>query len=166
MQKKFLAAIAALFLTLVTLTGCAPAGIKITAPVQIRDFGVVVSADSDHVGGTIDGEIVFKNTSDIDATLESVSTDEAGSVMFAKKVTTDGKTEVKMLMDPIAIPAGKTVTLAQNRVYIMVMDLKKALLAGDSINLTLHFSDGSETTLPFPARVTSLQPTSNPSASN
>ena len=71
-----------------------------------------------------------------------------------------------MLMDPIVIPAGKTVTLSQDRVYIMVMDLKKALLAGDSINLTLNFSDGSKTKLPFPVGVTGLKPAASPSASN
>lgn len=166
MKKKFAAGIAAALLALVTLTGCAPSGLKIDAPVRLGDFGVVVSADSDHIGGTIDGEVIFKNTSDQDASLESVTTDDAGSVTFAKNVTTDGNTEVKTLTDPIVIPAGKTVTLSQSRVYIKILDLKKALLAGDSIDLTLHFSDGSKTTLPFPARVTSLQPSPRPSASN
>lgn len=165
MQKKFVAAIAAALIALVTLTGCAPAGVKIDAPVQIRDFSVVVSADSDHIGGTTSAEIVFKNTSDVDAELESVTSDEAGSVMFARNVTVDGKTEVKMLSTAIAIPAGKTVTLSTERVYVMLMDLKKPLLAGDSIDLTLHFSDGSETTLEFPARIP-MAPAPSGSASN
>lgn len=165
MQKKFVAVIAAALISLVTLTGCAPAGVKIDAPVQIRSFQVVVSAASDHVGGTTAAEIVFKNTSDVDAELESVTTEEAGSVTFAKNVTVDGKTEAKMFSTPISIPAGKTVTLSTERVYVLVLGLKKPLLAGDSIDLTLNFSDGSKTTLEFPARIP-MAPVPSNSASN
>lgn len=166
MQKKFVAAIAAALITLVTLTGCAPAGIKIDAPVQIRDFSVVVSADSDEVGGSTAAEIVFKNNSDVDAELESVTTEEAGSVVFARNITVDGQTEIETLSKAIAIPAGKTVTLSTERVYVRIMDLKKPLLAGDSIELTLNFSDGSKTTLEFPARIPMAPVPSNPASNN
>lgn len=166
MQKKFVAAIAATILALVTLTGCAPQGVKIDAPVQINEFSVVVSAASDHVGGTAEAIITFKNNSEEDVVLESVSSDEAGSVMFARNYEVDGKTESKMLDAKISIPAGKTVKLNTDRAYIMIMDLKKALLAGDSIDLTLHFSDGSAPKLTFPARIPIETPNPEPSTSN
>lgn len=166
MQKKLVAAIAATILALVSLTGCAPQGVKIDSPVQIRDFSVVVSAESDQKGGTIAGVATLKNNSQKDAVLESVSTEDAGSVMFARNTTVDGKTEVKTLNTKITIPAGKTVKLMTERVYIMIMDLKKPLLAGDSIDLTLHFSDGSAPTLTFQAVIPIVTPSSDSSTSN
>ena len=44
----------------------------------------------------------------------------------------------------VAVPAYGSVTLDQNTVYLMLLDLKRPLKAGDKVALTLSTSDGAK----------------------
>lgn len=44
-------------------------------------------------------------------------------------------------MDELPLPANKTVKLESGGYHIMIMGLKRALQVGETVDLTLHFSD-------------------------
>jgi len=50
----------------------------------------------------------------------------------------------------IELPAGQTVNLQPGGLHVMLLGLKRDLKPGDSLELTLVFSDGSETQLQIP----------------
>jgi copper(I)-binding protein len=54
------------------------------------------------------------------------------------------------LEDGIRIKAGATVELSPGGMHIMVMGLQKPLNKDDSIEITLHFEDGSQLIQNFP----------------
>jgi copper(I)-binding protein len=55
-------------------------------------------------------------------------------------------------VDTIAVPAGATVALEPGGLHLMLIDLAKPLVAGESFTMTLTFSSGAELTVPFEVR--------------
>lgn len=63
----------------------------------------------------------------------------------------------------MAIPAGKTVTLAPGGYHLMIMDLKKPLKQGDSFTATLEFERAGKVEVPFAVQgVGAKGPDANP----
>lgn len=52
--------------------------------------------------------------------------------------------------EPIIIPAGGTITLAPGGLHIMMMNLRKPLIKGESIDLTLSFNRAGKITVTAP----------------
>jgi periplasmic copper chaperone A len=53
-------------------------------------------------------------------------------------------------VEKIDLPAGETVSLQPGGLHVMLIGLKQKLAPDEEISLTLHFEDGSETTLKVP----------------
>lgn len=125
-------------LLLAACTGKAPvAPSGETAPINISDAWVRPAEQ----GGTTAVYFVLHNKSDTDAVLHDVAapsvTDEA---MLHESKTVDNI----MTMDHvhvITVPAKGALTLEPGGYHVMLMDIKHELQVGDSVRLTLYFTD-------------------------
>ena len=79
-------------------------------------------------------------TSSSDASVVEVRSDAAASVQVHTMLR-DGDVMRMRQVERVALPAGKTVTLAPGGMHLMLLDLKRALRAGDSIGLDLTLAD-------------------------
>lgn len=64
----------------------------------------------------------------------------------------EGDIMVMYKVDDLSLPVGKTVKLESGGYHIMMMGLKKALKVGDSVDLTLHFSDSDAIDVKAPVK--------------
>jgi copper(I)-binding protein len=140
MFKKFLAAMAVVF-GLVTLTGCsAPAAPEQTTnSVTIEDAWVRSSEYSAKAGGMTGIFGKFTNNGTTDVTIIGGETDAAAMVQVHEVV--DGMMQEKK--GGIVIKPGETVTLEPGGLHIMIMNITKAIVAGDKLSITIKF-DGAE----------------------
>ena len=90
--------------------------------------------------------LTIKNLGKSDIALEKVTTTLSDNVMLHDTVKKEGK--MSMVHQPsVTIPAGKKVRFKPGGLHIMIMDLKKHLVTGDSVPLELHFSNGKVLTV-------------------
>lgn len=88
--------------------------------------------------------VTITNTSKHAMILTSLTSSVAGMVEVHKTVK-DG-TVIKMVpAGPIEIPAGGRLEMAPGGYHIMLIALTRAVKKGEILDLTLHFSDGTET---------------------
>jgi len=65
--------------------------------------------------------------------------------------TTDVQGVTRMAhMDEVEIAAGKTVALAPGGLHVMLMDLQRPMVEGESYSLSVIFADGTEATVDVP----------------
>lgn len=93
----------------------------------------------------------LKNSSDKTATLVSATSPSAGMVELHEVVSEGGTGTMRPKEGGIEIPAGGNHVLAPGADHIMLMDLKGPLAVGNTVEVTLTFSDGSA--LPVSAQV-------------
>lgn len=153
-MKKILIATAIAFsaLSTVALSGCAPtsqSSSEHSHELTIENAWVRASEYSDHEGGMTGVFATISNGSDHDVVLTGGSTDIAMMVQTHEVV--DGM--MQETENGITIPAGGSVTLEPGGLHVMLMDLKQPILAGDKINFTFAFDDGSEQTFELTAKV-------------
>jgi periplasmic copper chaperone A len=55
--------------------------------------------------------------------------------------------KMQKLEDGIHIPAGETVELKPGGFHVMIMNIKRSLVPGDEVTLSLQFASGSEETI-------------------
>jgi len=93
------------------------------------------------------------NTGDSDVTLVSV-TSPASTSMQLHETVDDGSGSMVMQEKEggFTIPAGGALTLEPGGNHLMLMDLTAPIVAGDEIEFTLTFSDGSDYTFTAPAK--------------
>ena len=98
------------------------------------------------------GYMVIHNGSDKERVLVGAESPLFGNVMLHRTVMEEGM--AKMVHQPsITIPAGGSLTFAPNGYHLMLMKPKTSLKAGDKVEITLKFKDG--TTLPLSYEVRS-----------
>lgn len=90
---------------------------------------------------------VLTNNSTSDIQIESVTTQATDRIEFHETVIENGTSKMRSLEHGFRIPAHKETLLEPGGNHIMLMDLQQDLLAGDRLDLTLRFSDGSEQTV-------------------
>jgi periplasmic copper chaperone A len=61
-------------------------------------------------------------------------------------------------IENIDLPAGKTVALQPGGLHVMLIGLKKQLVPGESVDLTLTFADGSHESVKAPVRKIQMAP--------
>ncbi|GAA5147124.1 hypothetical protein GCM10025768_06660 [Microbacterium pseudoresistens] len=142
------------------LSGCAPAASAGTSPsasasastaassVTVVD-GWIKAADSGMSAAF--GEL--RNDGAADATLTAVRT-TASSMIQLHETVDDGAGQMQMQEKDggFAIPAGGRHVLEPGGDHIMFMELAAPLRAGDEVELTLEFSDGSTTSVTLPVK--------------
>lgn len=117
-----------------------------------------VSASNVWIRATMPGQQVGAAYLDLqsttDATLIKAESPIAQSVELHQMSMENGVMKMRML-DQLALPAGKTVKLAPGGNHLMLFGLKRPLLKGEQVALTLHFryTDGKVDKLELSAPV-------------
>ena len=150
-MKKLIAAVIALFAVL-TFSGCTTASTpteETKASVTITDAWVRASEYSAAAGGMTGIFGKFTNNSDKTVIITGGETDMAMMVQTHEVV--NGMMQEKK--GGIEIKPGETVTLEPGGLHIMIMNIKKPIVAGDKFNFTFKFDGADSQTLELTAKV-------------
>ena len=82
--------------------------------------------------------------------LLSVASPACGMAMLHENVTTGSMTAMRPLDAGLALPPGRPVRLAPGGLHIMLMELRRALVAGGHVPLALTFAQAGTLTLSVP----------------
>lgn len=137
-MRRKIAAIAAavMFAALTTmLSGCAQPPV-LQQPVSLAD-GWAKAGAADGMTGLFGA---LQNEGDEDLTVQSIESDSATSVELHEVV--DG--QMRQIEGEVTIHAGGVFELAPGANHIMLMGLTHDLQAGDSVTLTVYFTNGSD----------------------
>ncbi len=85
-------------------------------------------------------------------TLTGASTPVAGMVEIHEMAMADGAMTMQALSGGLEIAVGRGKVLEPGGYHVMLMDLQSELAAGDEVELTLEFSDGSTKELVVPVK--------------
>lgn len=97
------------------------------------------------------GYMVIENGGDSDRVLVGAESPLFASVMLHRTIMEEGM--AKMIHQrSISIPAGGSLTFEPNGYHLMLMKPKKQLKAGDKVEITLKFKDGTTLPLSFEVR--------------
>jgi hypothetical protein len=94
---------------------------------------------------------VIRNTGDADLTLVSAQTSASPMTELHEVVEKDGQMVMQPKQGGFAVPAGGEHVLEPGADHIMIMQLEQPLTAGDDVDITLTFDDG--TTYAYTAQV-------------
>jgi len=84
--------------------------------------------------------------------LTGVASEVAAKVQVHEMKVVNGVMQMRELADGLAIPAGKSVTLKPGSYHVMLMGLKKPLVAGQSFPLTLTFAKAGTISVTVPIK--------------
>lgn len=150
MSKKISAAIAAIALA-TSLSACATAE-EHPQELRLTDGWVRVSEYSDHVDGMTGAFATFDNHTDHDITIVGGTAEIAGMVQVHEVLMLDGEMKMQEKEGGIVIPAGESVTLEPGGLHIMLMGLKKPILVGDKVTLTIDLDGYEDQTVTWDAK--------------
>lgn len=88
------------------------------------------------------GFLSLKNTGSVEHKLVSASSDAAGVAELHTHINNNGVMQMRPV-ENIPVAPGETTELKPGGLHIMLMMLTKPLLAGEQLNITLTFEDGS-----------------------
>jgi len=94
------------------------------------------------VMSTSAGFLSLKNTGSVEHKLVSASSDGAGMVELHTHINNNSVMQMRPV-ENIPVAVGETAELKPGGLHIMLMMLKKPLVAGKQLNITLNFEDGS-----------------------
>ncbi|MBL5974358.1 MAG: copper chaperone PCu(A)C [Candidatus Leucobacter sulfamidivorax] len=150
MRRTALAALAALAVAAPLLTGCtaaeggSPATGGSSGESQEHAHSQVTIADgwakAAETGGMTGLFGTLENHGDHDLVITGVESD-AAEMIELHEVTADGV--MREIEGPTSIPAGGALELAPGANHIMLMGLTRELLAGDEVEVTVRFDDGT-----------------------
>jgi periplasmic copper chaperone A len=82
--------------------------------------------------------------------LTAASSDVAAKVQIHEMAMVNGVMQMRQLVDGLAIPAGGSVTLKPGGYHVMLIGLKKRLIAGQTLPLTLTFAKAGNISITVP----------------
>ncbi|SEI48311.1 copper chaperone PCu(A)C [Frateuria terrea] len=88
------------------------------------------------------GYVSLRNDGDQPAVLDGASSAAYGSVMLHQSSTDTGMGRMRMV-DSLTVPAHGQVALAPGGYHFMLMDAGKPVQPGQTVQVVLHFADGS-----------------------
>ena len=88
------------------------------------------------------GFLGLKNTGSVEHRLVSASSDAAGVAELHTHINNNGVMQMRPV-ENIPVAPGETTELKPGGLHIMLMMLTKPLVAGQQLNITLTFEDGS-----------------------
>jgi periplasmic copper chaperone A len=105
--------------------------------------------------GAITGAVymTLANRSDAADRLTAVSSDVASKAQIHEMAVVNGIMQMHELPDGLPIPAGGSVTLKPGGYHLMLIGLKKRLIAGQTIPLTLTFAKAGSISITVPIQV-------------
>ncbi|HXH73299.1 MAG TPA: copper chaperone PCu(A)C [Mariprofundaceae bacterium] len=109
------------------------------AELQVKDGWVRLVPP---VADTTAAYVTLANPGDAPVVIVGVASDVAGMAMLHAMTMQNGRMEMSGL-ERLEVPAHGEVSLAPGGNHIMLMELKHALAAGDAVELTLQYGDGT-----------------------
>ena len=97
------------------------------------------------------GYVVIRNGGGKPLELTGADSADYGMAMLHRSMRKDGK-DTMQRVDAIAVPAHGSVALSPGGYHLMLMNPKHAIAPGDSVHLSLHFSDGETLQATWPVR--------------
>jgi len=97
------------------------------------------------------GYVTLRNDGDQPATLQGASSPAYTSVMLHQSSTDTGMGRMRMV-GQLVVPAHGQVALAPGGYHFMLMGAGKPVQPGQSVQVTLHFADGSTLATDFQAK--------------
>lgn len=97
------------------------------------------------------GYVVLHNSGDRAVSLTGASSPAYAMAMLHESSTAGGTSRMTMV-SALPIPAHGTQALQPGGYHLMLMDAKHPVKAGDTVRITLRFSDGSTLPVDFKAR--------------
>jgi periplasmic copper chaperone A len=98
------------------------------------------------------GYVVLQNNDATAVTLNSVQTTAYASAMIHQSTHDASGMERMSMLDRLTIPAHSSLSLAPNSYHLMLEQASHPLKVGDSVDITLRFSDGSQLPVSFLVR--------------
>lgn len=96
--------------------------------------------------------VVLTNPSKVALTLSGVSTPAAGSAMLMTTARDAAGRESMQMTAAMKIPAGGTLKILPGRAHLMLRNFRRQPQPGESVPVTVRFSDGSARTFSLPVR--------------
>ena len=94
--------------------------------------------------------MTLRNTGEAPVVVSGLRTDVAMMPMI-HATTTDAQGVTRMShMEEVEIAAGEAVALAPGGLHVMLMDLQRPMVEGESYTLSVIFADGTEATVEVP----------------
>lgn len=93
--------------------------------------------------------MTLTNNANTDLAVLSAESSVAKAVELHNNTMSDGKMKMRQV-NQIDLPANQTTELKPGGLHVMLIGLNKALVEGETIDLTLNFSDGSSEALEIP----------------
>ncbi len=94
------------------------------------------------------GYATVVNASDKPVELVDISSNDYGGAMLHQSVS-NGSTQKMVMVDKLTVPAHGQVAIAPGGYHVMLEDAKHKIAPGDTVHLTLKFSDGETLETPF-----------------
>ena len=94
------------------------------------------------------GYATLVNASDKPVDLVDISSNDYGDAMLHQTVS-NGSTQKMVMVDKLTVPAHGQVSIAPGGYHVMLEDAKHKVAPGDTVHLTLKFSDGETLETPF-----------------
>ena len=99
------------------------------------------------------GYVTLVNASDKPVDLVDISSNDYGDAMLHQTVS-NGSTQKMVMVDKLTVPAHGQVAIAPGGYHVMLEDAKHKVAPGDTVHLTLKFSDGETLDTPFAVKST------------
>lgn len=94
------------------------------------------------------GYVTLVNASDKPVDLVDISSNDYGDAMLHQTVS-NGSSQKMVMVDKLTVPAHGQVAIAPGGYHVMLEDAKHTVAPGDTVHLTLKFSDGETLDTPF-----------------
>lgn len=101
--------------------------------------------------GVTTGVAYLTLTSPHDDALTGVTTDAAGKAELHDHLMEDGIMRMRQVKE-VALKGGTPARMGSGGLHIMMFDMKRALKAGDTLTLTLHFALSPDVTVTVPVQ--------------
>lgn len=96
--------------------------------------------------------MTLTNKSNAADRLTGASSDVAAKVQIHEMAVVKGVMQMRQLTDGLAVPAGGSVTLKPGSYHVMLVGLKKPLIAGETFPLTLTFAKAGNISVTVPVK--------------
>jgi len=94
------------------------------------------------------GYVTLKNDGDQNVDLVGVASDDYGMTMLHQTIS-NGSTQKMVMVDKATVPAHGTLSIAPGGCHLMLEQAKHKIAPGDTVHITLKFSDGETLDTPF-----------------
>ncbi len=102
--------------------------------------------------------MTLQNKSDSPDRLAAASSDVAAKVQIHQMAVVNGVMQMRQLANGLSIPASGSVTLKPGSYHVMLIGLKKQLIAGETIPLTLIFAKAGNISVTVPIQAMGSNP--------